>query len=143
MSYVDVGKEYETRYLKQIRDDPENGCIFPCFSESCYNDILQERVNKRVEEAYSTEDINIVTLMSIFGQYLYDQYHVSPEDIEFMCTAAFIGHNNAVEAAAAALTKYLFQTGDFLKGESAGKQKGVSQNKTINIDFSKNQESEK
>lgn len=93
MSYLDVGAAYEKKYLQAIKDDPEEGCIFPCFQESSTNEILQERIGKRVDESLDNPDnfAGFITSLSIFGQYLADTYNVLPEDIEFMCQVTTTG----------------------------------------------------
>lgn len=111
MSYIDVGKEYEEKLLAAIKEDPEEGCIFPCFAESCTNDILQMRVNKRLEEVFDNPELNLPTVISIFGQYLFDTYQMNPEDIEFMCQVVIQGMFHEIEEAAATAAK-LVDSGD-------------------------------
>lgn len=145
MSYLDKGKEYEEKYLQGIKDDPEEGCIFPCFSESCYDELLQERVSRRVDEAFEISerilsgdddeeggDLGVIGLVSVFGQYLADTYGVEPADVEYMCHLVFDGLTNAVvDAAGHAI--------DMITGEAEApyrvepKKPGLS--KVIKMDF--------
>lgn len=122
MSYVDVGRDYEKRLLKEIEDDPEEGCIFPCFAESCTDEILQMRVSNRLEEALNDPDLNLPVIISIFGQYLYDTYKVGPEDIEFMCQVVVQGMFREIGSAAAAAAK-LVESGDVLASMVKGRKR--------------------
>ncbi|MCM1231743.1 MAG: hypothetical protein NC489_16620 [Ruminococcus flavefaciens] len=133
MSYLDVGKEYEDRLIAGIKADPEEGCIFPCFAESCTDEILQARVNKRIEEAYANKDINPHMLISIFAQYLYDQYHVLPEDLEFICQGMFTGIVALIENSAAQAAEYLSSGACFI--DSNVKQRGDDKPTVIPVDF--------
>lgn len=99
MSYLDKGREIEDRLIARMEEDPEEGCIFPCFAESCTNELLQNRVDDRIAEAYANPKMFPHLLLSIFAEYLYEEYDVVPEDCEFICQAMIVGIANIVEDA--------------------------------------------
>lgn len=63
------------------------------------------RVNKRLEEVFDNPELNLPTVISIFGQYLFDTYQMNPEDIEFMCRVVVQGMFHEIEEAAATAAK--------------------------------------
>lgn len=101
MSYIDIGKDYEDKYLDKLIDpDPSHEFVLPCFEESCEDVFLQKRVSNRINEVYDKPEMNFYVLSCIFAQYLYDQYSVLPEDLEFMCSALLQGTLDEIGRAA-------------------------------------------
>lgn len=82
MSYIKWRKDNEDKY-QQIADD---GALetFPAFKESSTNDLSDTVIGNLVDMILEKPGMSIIHFICVFSEYLYEEYGVSPSDIELL-----------------------------------------------------------
>lgn len=80
MSYISWRKDNEDRILSIVNDGAIE--ILPAWKESSTNKLSDVLVGPIVDDMLKKDLMIPITFATVFAEYLFEQYHVSPVDIE-------------------------------------------------------------
>jgi len=82
MNYAEWRKDNEKKYTEMVDDGGLEE--FPAFDPTTHTDELCERVGKIVDELIDDDQMTPIHFACVFTEYLFEKYHIDPEDAEIM-----------------------------------------------------------
>lgn len=73
-----------------------DGDVLPCYMDSSSSDAVDNIVQGTLELIKKATPMNYVIFLSVFSEYLYEQYKVSPVDLEILFQYVFHDVNERI-----------------------------------------------